>query len=119
VNVEPGGFGGIESQLATNDPASFAAVYDLAFTYKERFRGRRFRVHALITDLHPAAAEMAAASQEPERPNGTTSSSRSAYRAAMVTDSIFSLWRPLRIQRIRYVILNITPYPLEQMHGRH
>jgi hypothetical protein len=37
VNVEPGGFGGIESQLAANDPASFVAVCDLAFTCKERF----------------------------------------------------------------------------------
>jgi len=25
----------------------------------------------------------------------------------------------LRSQRTSYVILNITPYPLEQMHGRH
>jgi len=37
VHVGPGGFGGIESQLATDDPASFAAVRDLAFTCKERF----------------------------------------------------------------------------------
>jgi hypothetical protein len=37
VNVEPGGFDGIESQLATNDPSSFVRVCDLSFTYKERF----------------------------------------------------------------------------------
>jgi hypothetical protein len=32
VNVEPGGFGGIESQLGTNGSTGFAAVNDLAFS---------------------------------------------------------------------------------------
>ncbi len=42
VKVEPGGFGGIESQLATDGPTAFAAVNALTFMYRPRFWDRRF-----------------------------------------------------------------------------
>src|SRR5271167_943520 len=42
VNVEPAGFGGIESQLATDGTTAFAAVNALTFIYRARFWDRRF-----------------------------------------------------------------------------
>jgi hypothetical protein len=42
ANVEPGGFGCIESQLAANGPQVFAAANVLALIYKSD-RDRRFR----------------------------------------------------------------------------
>lgn len=48
---------------------------------------------------------MVAASRETGAAERTTNSPSSPYEAVTVTDSVFSLWRPLFIQRTGNVIL--------------
>ena len=99
VNVEPGGFGGIESQLALNGPEEFAAGNALTFTYRA-IRGSSFRcVSAPITALGLAAGEMVAVSRETGVAERNDESSPSLDAAETMTGNVVFTMLALGIYR--------------------
>ena len=71
-SLEPGVFGGIESQLATNGSTTFAAVNNLAVPMSEK--GGTESSKAFEAAIPKATGKMIAVNQDTGRSNGTTSS---------------------------------------------
>jgi hypothetical protein len=64
VNVEPGRFGAVESELAPNDRCRWSRSAISCSRTKSDSKPPFPPVHALITDLDPATGGMVAASRE-------------------------------------------------------
>jgi len=70
VDVEPGAFGGIESQLASNGSATLAAVSNLPVVFRSESGPHFPSLAALGTALVKATGEMVAVNRTPARSNG-------------------------------------------------
>ena len=64
VDVEPGAFGGIESQLASNGSVTFAAVSNLPVVFRSESGPYFPSLAALGTALVKATGEMVAVNQD-------------------------------------------------------
>jgi hypothetical protein len=84
--VEPDGFGGIEPQLAINSSTAFAAVNDLAFTYKSDSWPRFPSVTRTDHGLNQAVAERSLSTRIWPGSNGTTSFLRCHAGLATMTN---------------------------------
>jgi len=88
ADVEPGVFGGIESQLASNGSATFAAVSNLPVVFKSE-SGLYFpSLAALGTALVKATGEMVAVNQDTGTVEWDTRLPSSPYGAATVTNDV-------------------------------
>ena len=88
VDVEPGAFGGIESQLASNGSATFAAVSNLPVVFKSESGPYFPSLAALGTALVKAAGEMVAVNQDTGTVEWDTPLPSSPYGAATVTNNV-------------------------------
>src|SRR6266487_1857214 len=88
VDVEPGVFGGIESQLASNGSATFAAVNDLPVVFKSESGPYFPSLAALGTALVKATGEMVAVNQDTGAIEWDTRLPSSPYGAATVTNDV-------------------------------
>ena len=88
VTVEPGAFGGIETQLATNGSTTFAAVNDLPITFKDESGPYFPSVQALESALTSATGEMVAVNQDTGKIEWDTKLPSSPYGAATVTNNV-------------------------------
>jgi len=88
ITVEPGGFGGIETQLASNGSTTFAAVNDLAFTYRDESGPYFPSVQSLETAVAHATGEMVAVNQDTGRVQWDKRLPSSPYGAATVTNNV-------------------------------
>jgi len=88
VDVEPGAFGGIESQLASNGSATFAAVNDLPFVFKSESGPYFPSLAALGTALVKATGEMVAVNQDTGAIEWDTRLPSTPYGAATVTNDV-------------------------------
>jgi alcohol dehydrogenase (cytochrome c) len=88
IVVEPGGFGGIETQLASNGSTTFAAVNDLAFTERAESGPYFPSLQAFETDLTRGTGEMVAVNQDTGRIEWDDHLPSSPYGAATVTNNV-------------------------------
>jgi outer membrane protein assembly factor BamB len=88
VDVEPGAFGGIESQLASNGSATFAAVNDLPVVFKSESGPYFPSLAALGTALVKATGEMVAVNQDTGTIEWDTRLPSTPYGAATVTNDV-------------------------------
>jgi outer membrane protein assembly factor BamB len=88
VDVEPGAFGGIESQLASNGSAIFAAVSNLPVVFKSESGPYFPSLAALGTALVKATGEMVAVNQDTGTVEWDTPLPSSPYGAATVTNDV-------------------------------
>jgi alcohol dehydrogenase (cytochrome c) len=88
VTIEPGAFGGIETQLATNGSTTFAAVNDLPFVFKSESGPYFPSVQALDSALDSATGEMVAVNQDTGKIEWDTKLPSSPYGAATVTNNV-------------------------------
>jgi outer membrane protein assembly factor BamB len=87
--VEPGGFGGIESQLATNGSTTFAAVNDMPMLYLNDFGAiDAGGLPGLFRDLGKAGGEMVAVNQDTGAVDWDDKLPSSPYGAATVTNNV-------------------------------
>ncbi len=84
--VEPGAFGGIETQLATNGSAVFAAVNNLGFPLT--VRGFAGDSKAFTTAIGKAGGEMVAVSQDTGKVIWDDKLPSTPYGAAAVTNNV-------------------------------
>jgi alcohol dehydrogenase (cytochrome c) len=88
ITVEPGGFGGIESQLASNGTTTFAAVNDLPFTYRDESGPYFPSLQALETAVAGATGELVAVNQDTGKVQWDDRLPSSPYGAATVTNNV-------------------------------
>jgi outer membrane protein assembly factor BamB len=89
VCVEPGGFGGIETQLATNGTTTFAAVNNLPMPYKgDSGATEPGGLPALVAALNRATGEMVAVDQATGKIVWADRLPSSPYGAATVTNNV-------------------------------
>ncbi len=89
VCVEPGGFGGIESQLASNGSAVFAAVNNLPMLYQADSGATvPGGLQGLVTALNTATGEMVAVNQATGAVLWQRKFPSSPYGAAAVTNNV-------------------------------
>jgi outer membrane protein assembly factor BamB len=88
VDVEPGAFGGIETQLASNGSATFAAVNDLPVVFKSESGPYFPSLAALGTALVKATGEMVAVNQDTGTVEWDTRLPSTPYGAATVTNDV-------------------------------
>jgi alcohol dehydrogenase (cytochrome c) len=85
-NLEPGVFGGVESQLATNGSATFAAVTNLAVPMSEK--GVTESSSAFIASIGQATGEMVAVDQDTGKIKWDDKLPSAPYGAATVTNNV-------------------------------
>jgi alcohol dehydrogenase (cytochrome c) len=85
-NLEPGVFGGIESQLATNGSTAFAAVNNLAVTLS--VNGVTESSKAFLASIAKATGEMVAVNQDTGKIEWDDKLPSSPYGAAAVTNDV-------------------------------
>jgi len=88
VNVEPGAFGGIETQLASNGSTTFTAVNDLPFIYKSESGPYVTSLSALKSALVKATGEMVAVNQDTGTVEWDDRLPSTPYGAATVTNDV-------------------------------
>ncbi|HWG61585.1 MAG TPA: PQQ-binding-like beta-propeller repeat protein, partial [Streptosporangiaceae bacterium] len=88
VQIEPGGFGGIESQLATDGSTTFAAVNNLPFEERDTSGPFFPSTQALITALTRATGEMVAVDQKTGKVKWDVKLPSTPYGAATVTNDV-------------------------------
>jgi alcohol dehydrogenase (cytochrome c) len=88
VDVEPGAFGGIESQLASNGSVTFAAVNNLPVVFKSESGPYFPSLAALGTALVKATGEMVAVNQDTGTVEWDTRLPSTPYGAATVTNDV-------------------------------
>jgi alcohol dehydrogenase (cytochrome c) len=88
VDVEPGAFGGVESQLATNGSATFAAVNNLPVTFKDESGPYFPSLQALGTALVQATGELVAINQATGTVRWDDKLPSTPYGAASVTNDV-------------------------------
>ncbi len=88
VNVEPGIFGGIETQLATNGTTTFAAVNDMGVVYNERSGPYFPSIQAFTDALDNATGEIVAVNQDTGKIEWDTRLPHTPYGAATVTNDV-------------------------------
>jgi hypothetical protein len=87
--LEPGGFGGIESQLATNGTTTFAAVNNLPMPMTPAAPGyTEPSTAALVAALAKATGEMVAVNQDTGKIEWADKLPSSPYGAAAVTNNV-------------------------------
>ena len=88
VDVEPGAFGGIETQLASNGSTTFAAVNDLPFIYTSESGPYLPSLAALESALAKATGEMVAVNQDTGTVEWDDRLPSTPYGAATVTNNV-------------------------------
>jgi alcohol dehydrogenase (cytochrome c) len=86
--IEPGAFGGIESQLASNGSTTFVAVNDLPVEFKSESGPWFPSLAALGSAIAAATGEMVAVNQDTGRIEWDTRLPSSPYGAATVTNNV-------------------------------
>jgi alcohol dehydrogenase (cytochrome c) len=88
VTVEPGGFGGIETQLASNGSTTFAAVNDLPFTERAESGPYFPSLQAFEAAVAKGTGEMVAVSQDTGKIQWDDHLPSTPYGAATVTNNV-------------------------------
>ena len=88
ITVEPGGFGGIETQLASNGSTTFAAVNDLPFTERAESGPYFPSLQAFETAVTKGTGEMVAVNQDTGKIQWDDHLPSSPYGAATVTNNV-------------------------------
>jgi outer membrane protein assembly factor BamB len=88
ITVEPGEFGGIETQLASNGSTTFAAVNDLPFTERAESGPYFGSFQAFETAVTKGTGEMVAVNQDTGKVEWDDKLPSSPYGAAAVTNDV-------------------------------
>jgi outer membrane protein assembly factor BamB len=88
VDVSPGAFGGVESQLASDGSTTFAAVNNLEMTFKSESGPYFPSIQALDTALIDATGEMVAINQDTGKVKWDDQLPATPYGAADVTNNV-------------------------------